>query len=181
MKFQVSLSVVEIMQGNLVNQDVEVIVNAANSSLLGGGGVDAAVHQAAGPELLEECRKIGGCPTGEARITMGYGLRADRIIHAVGPRYRRVPEDAVLLARAYRSALQLAERHWLPRIAFPAISTGAYAYPVNEAAAIALLEVRTHLETRTRIKLVRFVLWDTRTERAFEQAAIPLLGQPLRD
>src|SRR5438876_4739384 len=106
----------EVVNADITRLAVDAIVNAANTTLLGGGGVDAAVHQAAGPELLEECRKIGGCPTGEARITMGYGLRADRIIHAVGPRYRRVREDATLLAKAYRSALQLAERHWLPRI-----------------------------------------------------------------
>src|SRR5262245_15646237 len=124
MKFRVGQAIVELVQGDIVDQDVEAIVNAANSSLLGGGGVDGAIHRAAGPQLLAECRTLGGCPTGEARITKGYRLKAGSIIHTVGPVYHGRAQDAKLLASAYRSSLTLAAQHEIKTIAFPSISTG---------------------------------------------------------
>src|SRR5262245_38597996 len=138
MRFQVNQSTIELVQGNIVDQDVDAIVNAANSSLLGGGGVDGAIHRAAGPQLLAECRALGGCPTGEARITKGYRLAARHVIHTVGPVYHGRARDAELLASAYRSSLALAVQHGVATIAFPSISTGLYGYPLGEAAPIAL-------------------------------------------
>ncbi len=176
MRFQVNRSTIELVQGNIVDQDVDAIVNAANTSLLGGGGVDGAIHRAAGPELLAECRTLGGCPTGAARITKGYRLKARYVIHAVGPVYHGQPHEAELLASAYRSSLQLASQHAIRTIAFPAISTGAYGYPVDEAAPIALRTVKEYLEQHSEIDLVRFVLWDERTLQAYERAAHELLG-----
>src|SRR5438067_2516019 len=113
MRFNINRSIVELVQGDIVDQDVDAIVNAANTSLLGGGGVDGAIHRAAGSELLEECRTIGGCPTGEARITKGYRLKARHVIHTVGPVYHGRARDAELLSSAYRSSLQLASQYGL--------------------------------------------------------------------
>jgi O-acetyl-ADP-ribose deacetylase (regulator of RNase III) len=177
MRFQVNQSVVELIHGNIVEQDVDAIVNAANSSLLGGGGVDGAIHHAAGPELLAECRTLGGCPTGEARITNGYRLKAGHVIHTVGPIYHGQPRDAELLASAYRSSLQLASQHGVKTMAFPSISTGAYGYPLAEAAPIALRTVRDYLAEHPDIELVRFVLWDGTARVAFEKAAQQLFSQ----
>src|ERR687888_200221 len=134
MRFAVNQSTVELVQGDIVNQDVDAIVNAANSSLLGGGGVDGAIHRAAGPQLLAECRALGCCPTGEARITKGYRLAAPCVNPAVGPVYHGRAQDAGLLASAYRNSLALAAQHGITTIAFPAISTGIYGYPLAEAA-----------------------------------------------
>jgi len=136
---------IRVWQGDITTLDVDAIVNAANQSLLGGGGVDGAIHRAAGPDLLDECRKIGGCPTGEARITGGYRLPARHVIHAVGPVWRGgdASEDD-LLASACRSALLLARRHDLASIAFPAISTGVYGFPADRAARIAVQTIRSH-------------------------------------
>ena len=177
MRFNVNRSIVELVQGDIVAQDVDAIVNAANTSLLGGGGVDGAIHRAAGPELLAECRTIGGCPTGEARITKGYRLKARHVIHTVGPIYHARSRDAELLASAYRSSLQLASQHGIKTIAFPSISTGVYSYPLDQAAPIALKTVKEYLAAGPAIELVRFVLWDGTTRAAYEEAAQTLLGE----
>jgi len=146
------------VQGDITRQQVDAIVNAANTTLLGGGGVDGAIHRAAGPELLEECRGIGGCPTGEARITQGYRLPAKYVIHTVGPVWsggnRGEPE---LLRTCYVNSLRLASEHGLRSIAFPSISTGAYRFPIEQAARIAVESVQEALGKPTSIELVRFV------------------------
>jgi O-acetyl-ADP-ribose deacetylase (regulator of RNase III) len=148
----------EAVQGDITHQVVDAIVNAANTTLLGGGGVDGAIHRAAGPELLDECRTLGGCPTGSARITKGYRLPARFVIHTVGPVWsggdRGEPE---LLRRCYVSAMQLAADHALRSLAFPAISTGAYGFPFEPAARIAVEAVRDVSSGPTSVEVVRFV------------------------
>ena len=176
MRIPVHGAQVELIEGDLVTQDVDALVNAANSSLLGGGGVDGAIHRAAGPELLAACRSLGGCPTGEARITRGYNLKARYVIHAVGPVYRGHPRDAELLAAAHHSSLELARQHNLRSIAFPAISTGAYGYPIDEAGEVALGAVRRSLESHPEIELVRFVLWGEPALAAYLRAARKVLA-----
>jgi O-acetyl-ADP-ribose deacetylase (regulator of RNase III) len=149
---------IDAIQGDITQQRLDAIVNAANTTLLGGGGVDGAIHRTAGPELLEECRRIGGCPTGEARITRGYRLPAKYVIHTVGPVWsggkRREPE---LLRNCYVNSLRLANERGIESVAFPSISTGAYRYPIAQAAKIAAETVREELSNTTSVDLVRFV------------------------
>ncbi len=162
---------IALHQGDITTLAVDAIVNAANSSLLGGGGVDGAIHRAAGRELLQECRTFGGCPTGEARITRGYRLPARHVIHAVGPVWRggNAGEDA-LLASCYRNALRLAVEHELRSIAFPAISTGIYRFPADRAARIATREVTEFLAQDTQLERVVFCCFDTATMAHYRRA-----------
>lgn len=171
MKVNINQSVLELIEGDITEQDTDVIVNAANTSLLGGGGVDGAIHMAGGPKILEECKKLGGCPTGEARITTGGNLKAKYVIHTVGPIYHNgKSREAELLANAYKNSLNLAYKHKLKSVSFPSISTGAYGYPINEASTIALKTVIDYLKTHTDIELVRFVLYGQKAYQVYEKA-----------
>ncbi|MDP9455674.1 MAG: O-acetyl-ADP-ribose deacetylase [Actinobacteria bacterium] len=165
-------AVVELVRGDITEQGTDAIVNAANSGLAGGGGVDGAIHRAGGPKIMEECREIGGCPTGEARITSGGNLQARYVIHAVGPIYRGGSSgEEQLLASAYRNSLRLATENGLRSVAFPSLSTGAYGYPLRDAADVALDTVVEFLRNeRHRLALVRFVLFDRRALEEFEEA-----------
>ena len=149
------------LQANIVTLDLDAIVNAANTTLLGGGGVDGAIHRAAGPELLAECRTLGGCPTGEARITRGYRLPARHVIHTVGPVYRDGKHrEADLLASCYRASLALAKQHGIRTIAFPAISCGAYRFPLEDAVEIAVRECSAALEHDKTLEKIIFACFD---------------------
>jgi len=171
------LSRISIVKGDITKAEVDAIVNAANESLLGGGGVDGAIHRAAGPGLKEECRKIGGCPTGEARITGGHRLKARYVIHTVGPVWRggAADEDA-LLARCYRNSLALAEEHGVKSIAFPAISTGVYRFPPARAARIAIAETIGFLRSHDLPERVVFVCFDDRVYDCYRAAFADLVA-----
>jgi len=166
----------EACQGDITNLDVDAIVNAANTSLLGGGGVDGAIHRAAGPDLLAECRSIGGCPTGEARITKGYRLPARHVIHTVGPVYRGRPEDPRLLAGCYTHSLRLANEHGIRTIAFPAISCGVYGYPIEAACQIAVKTCLAFIQDHGAPEKVLFVLFSNRDLDVYRRCLAGIAG-----
>jgi O-acetyl-ADP-ribose deacetylase len=167
-----------IVQGDITGLDVEAIVNAANSSLLGGGGVDGAIHRAAGPGLLEECRRVGGCPTGQARITGGYDLKARHIIHTVGPVYMdgEAGEERQLRS-CYRSSLRLAEEAGVRSIAFPCISTGAYGYPKSEACEVAVQTVSEWLQSHTLPETVIFCCFSAEDAALYRARLTGMAGE----
>ena len=171
MKATIHQSTLEVVQGDITQQETEAIGNAANSALAGGGGVDGAIHRAGGPSIMSELKaKYKGCPTGSAVITGGGNLKAKYVIHAVGPRYSGSPKDPELLSSAYRKSLELCTQNKISSIAFPSISTGIYGYPVEEASRIALKTAMDYLKDHPEIKLVRFVLFDSRTLSVYEEA-----------
>jgi O-acetyl-ADP-ribose deacetylase (regulator of RNase III) len=168
---QINQTTLELLQGDITQQSTDAIVNAANSSLLGGGGVDGAIHRAAGPELLAETRTLGGCETGDAKITGGYKLKAKYVIHAVGPIYQQrdtsVPKQ---LASAYQRSMELADANGIRTISFPSISTGAYGYPVEEAAPIALKTVIDYIIQHNQFERVAFILYNEPITETYAQA-----------
>jgi len=170
MEIKINNSTLSLVEGDITKQDTDAIVNAANKSLLGGGGVDGAIHRAGGRKILEECIKIGGCETGEAVITTGGNLKAKYVIHTVGPVYRDGKHnEPKLLENAYRNCLTLASSKGIRSIAFPSISTGAYRYPLPDAAEIALRAAIQYLKENTDIELIRFVLFGQKTLEIYEK------------
>jgi len=170
MDIKINTSTLSLTNGDITKETTDAIVNAANSKLAGGGGVCGSLHRSGGPAIMSECRRIGGCPTGQAVITTGGNLKAKYVIHTVGPRYdERTGNKAALLKSAYLESLRLASKKNLKNIAFPAISTGAYGYPLHEAARIALQTTIEYLIKHQDIKLVKFVLYDHTTYDVFTQ------------
>lgn len=177
-RLAVGAAYIDLVCGDITRQDTDAIVNAANRSLLGGGGVDGAIHRAGGPAILAECRRLGGCETGDAKITTGGQLAARHVIHAVGPVYRNGRQrEAELLASAYRRSLEVAAAHGLGSVAFPSISTGAYRFPIDAAAAIAVCTVVDTLPSCPSISLTRFVLF-TQSDLAIYAVALAGCGAP---
>ena len=171
MEKKIGPAVIEVVQGDITKETVDAIVNAANESLLGGGGVDGAIHRAGGAAILAACRKLGGCPTGDAKITTAGEMPANYVIHTVGPVYRDGQHgEPSLLASCYRRSLEVALENGVASIAFPAISCGVYGYPIPAAAEISLETVKTFLEEHTAIAHVRFVLFGADTLGPFEAA-----------
>lgn len=169
---------IEIREGDITREQVDAIVNAANSSLLGGGGVDGAIHRAAGPQLLEETRKIGGCPTGEARVSKGYRLPTKWVIHTVGPIWAGgTKNEDVLLASCYRNSLKAARDLGVKTIAFPSISTGAYGFPLDRATEIALKETRAFLDVDKSISKVVFVCFGPKALNTYKEVAEKVIGE----
>jgi O-acetyl-ADP-ribose deacetylase (regulator of RNase III) len=167
----------ELIQGDITDQDTVAIVNAANTSLLGGGGVDGAIHRKGGPAILAECKELGGCATGDAKITGGGELRAKYVIHAVGPVYRDGGQgEPELLTRAYRRSLEVAAEHHIETLSFPSISTGAYRFPISQAARIALRTALDFMKENPNITLVRFVLFSAEDLAAYQDALSELAG-----
>jgi len=177
MEERINASTLVLTQGDITKESTDAIVNAANTRLAGGGGVDGAIHRAGGPAILQECRKIGGCPTGHAVITTGGNLKATYVIHTVGPRYQDGTKgEGSLLKSAYKESLTLASTKNIKSIAFPAISTGAYGYPLHEAAHFALQTTIEYLKEHQDIQLVRFVLYDHTTYDIFTQELKKLIS-----
>ncbi len=170
-ELSVGRSRIELVVGDITHQDTDAIVNAANTTLLGGGGVDGAIHRAGGPTILAECKQLGGCATGNAKITTGGRLKAKFVVHTVGPVYHDGKHgEPELLAGAYRRSLEVADEHGVTRIAFPSISTGAYRFPIAAAARIALQTVADTLPAHARIVLLRFVLFSAADAAVYERA-----------
>ncbi len=164
----------EVVRGDITTQAVDAIVNAANETLLGGGGVDGAIHRAAGPELLEACRVLGGCPTGQAKMTEGFRLPAKYVLHTVGPVWRGGGSgEAELLASCYRTSLELARTRACQTVAFPAISCGVYGYPLDEAAGVSVEAVRCDLQEHDRPECVRWVMFAARAYEAWANMLVP--------
>jgi O-acetyl-ADP-ribose deacetylase (regulator of RNase III) len=175
-EIKINKGMLSLTEGDITKQETEAIVNAANKSLLGGGGVDGAIHRAGGPVILEECKKIGGCDTGEAVITSGGNLKADYVIHTVGPVYRNgLHREPELLKDAYKNSLKLASSKGIRSIAFPSISTGAYRYPLEEAAEIALSTAIAYLKENVDIDIVRFVLFGQTALQKYERVLKDLI------
>lgn len=171
MRVNIGSKTLELALGDITREETEAIANAANSSLAGGGGVDGAIHRAGGPSIMKELsEKYRGCPAGSAVITGGGTLKAQWVLHAVGPRYRGLREDAELLASAYRACLALCGEHGIQSVAFPSISTGIYGYPVGDASHIAVKTVAEHLGANDLPRSVRFVLFDEETFMAYSLA-----------
>lgn len=168
-------SKLELIKDDITKQDTDAIVNAANQYLSPGGGVSGAIHRAAGPGLAEECKKLGGCKTGEAKITKGYNLKAKYVIHTVGPVYSGSDMDKINLAKCYQSSLLVAKQNKLKSISFPSISTGIFGYPVEEAAEIALKTICDFLKENSEIELVRMVLYSQKDYEIYETAAIRIM------
>lgn len=171
MKCMLGTTQVEVVRGDITQERSEAIVNAANTSLLGGGGVDGAIHRVGGPAILEECKKLGGCETGDAKITTAGRLFAKKLIHTVGPVYRDGKHgEPHLLASCHRRSLEMALKHGLKSISFPAISCGVYGYPVADAARVVMATIKEFVETHAGIASIRFVLFTEDIEREFESA-----------
>jgi O-acetyl-ADP-ribose deacetylase len=172
MEFKIGRTIFFLEEGDITLQTTEAIVNAANSRLAGGGGVDGAIHRAGGPAIMEECRRIGGCPTGQAVITTGGHLKASTVIHTVGPIYQGSSKgEAQLLASAYWESLKLAHKNGIRSVAFPSLSTGAYGYPLDQAARIAVKTVTDYLRENQMFDRVGFVLFGSQAYQAYVQAA----------
>lgn len=177
MEKKIGSAALSLIKGDITHEETDAIVNAANSRLAGGGGVDGAIHRAGGPKIMEECRKIGGCPTGSAVITTGGNLKAKYVVHTVGPIYHDGKHnEAQLLASAYQSSLELAVKKGIKSIAFPSISTGAYGYPINEAAEIALKTVMDFIKKNKELSLVRFVLFSDRDFEVYKKTLERLIA-----
>ena len=169
--FDLADACIEVVRGDITKENVDAIVNAANSSLLGGGGVDGAIHRAGGPKILEECRRLGGCAIGDAKISTAGNLPARFVIHTVGPVYQDGNAgEAELLASCFRRSIEVAEEHELRSLAFPAISCGVYGYPISQAAPIAIETVRAALDRTRTVKMARCVLFSEADYRIFEDA-----------
>ena len=169
-------SKLEIIKDDITKQDTDAIVNAANQYLSPGGGVSGAIHRAAGAGLAEECRKLGGCKTGEAKITKGYNLKAKYVIHTVGPVYSGSDMDKINLAKCYKNSLLIAKQNKLKSISFPSISTGIFGYPVEEAAEIALKTIYDFLKENPEIQLVRMVLYSQKDYKIYEATATKVIN-----
>lgn len=179
MNIKIKNATLSLIQGDITRQETDAIVNAANARLAGGAGVDGAIHAAGGPSIMTECRKIGGCPTGQAVITAGGNLKARYVIHTVGPVYQGGGGgEAAQLRSAYLESLKLASARGLKSLAFPAISTGVYAYPMEEAAHIALETVTDYLRQHSDVELVRFVLFSRKMYDVFAAELEKLISRP---